>query len=139
MATGLLAGGLLTEARILVPYWRQMPTEDFLKLHHTMAPSLYRYFAPLTVMGTISPILACIFVSAPNRVVESAWLISAVSALLLLGFYLFFFRSANNTFSKTTDVEVAKPILEKWASMHTIRTWIACVSFLSAILASIMA
>ena len=139
MATGLLAGGLLTEARILVPYWRQMPTEDFLKLHHTMAPSLYRFFAPLTVMGTISPILTCIFVSTPNRFVESAWFISAVSAVLLLGFYLFFFRSANNTFSKTTDVDVAKPILEKWASMHTIRTWIACVSFVSAILASIMA
>ncbi|MFC1236402.1 hypothetical protein [Vibrio sp. F74] len=115
-----------------------MPTEDFLKLHHTMAPSLYRYFAPLTVMGTIFPILACIFVSTPNRFVETAWFISAVSALLLLGFYLFFFRSANKTFSQTTDVAVAKPILEKWASMHTIRTWIAFVSFVSATVAIIM-
>ena len=42
---GLLAGSLLTEAAILVPYWRRMEPNDFLRLHGALGPGLFRYFA----------------------------------------------------------------------------------------------
>lgn len=58
--TGLLAGALLTEAFILVPYWKKMPSIEFLRLHQTMSPSLFRYYVPLTVAGSAFPIITTI-------------------------------------------------------------------------------
>lgn len=55
---GLLVGSLLTEAMILVPYWRTMDAKESLRLHSTMGPKLYSYFAPLTVAATIVPVIA---------------------------------------------------------------------------------
>jgi len=52
MALGLLVGSLLTEAVILVPYWRAMDPQEFLDLHGTLEQQLYRYFAPLTIVAT---------------------------------------------------------------------------------------
>ena len=49
---GLLVGSLLTEASILLPYWRAMDPEEFLNLHGSLGPRLYGYFAPLTIIAT---------------------------------------------------------------------------------------
>ncbi len=133
MATGLLAGALLTEACILVPYWQKMPAKTFLRLHHKMAPSLFRYFAPLTVIGTLLPIITFILVYSASETSWPAWLLSATCAVCLLSFYLLFFRQANNRFSTTTDPEIAAKTLAAWAKVHMIRTFIAIVGFSAAI------
>ena len=37
---GIFAGSMLTEAILLVPYWRSMPAEDFFEAtsHHARSP-----------------------------------------------------------------------------------------------------
>ena len=116
--TGLLAGALLTEAFILVPYWKKMPSDEFLRLHHTMSPSLFRYYAPLTVAGSALPILTSILYFNLQGSDGSWWLVSCFCAISLLGFYFGFFKNANLAFATNKDSKIARAILEKWAFLH---------------------
>ncbi len=95
---GLLIGSLLTEAMVLVPYWRKMKPQEFLSLHGAMGPSLYRYFAPLTVAGTIIPMITGIYSLAltPSSLSLSASV--AVLTGLMLGIYFIYFKAANESF-----------------------------------------
>ena len=89
---GLLIGSLLTEAMVLVPYWRKMKAEEFLRLHNAMGPSLYRYFAPLTVLGTIIPIITGIYslVLTPSSVGLSV--VVALLTATMFGIYFIYFK-----------------------------------------------
>lgn len=48
---GLLAGALLLEGALLVPYWRTLSAQAFYDLHPVYGPKLFRFFAPLTTAG----------------------------------------------------------------------------------------
>jgi hypothetical protein len=98
-----------------------------------MAPSLFRYFAPLTVIGTLLPVLTFVLLYSASKTSSPAWLLSATCAVCLLSFYLLFFRKANKHFSTTTDPEIAAKTLAAWARVHMIRTLIAIVGFSAAI------
>lgn len=136
--TGLLAGALLTEARILVPYWQRMPTTEFSRLHHTMAPSLYRFFAPLTVAGTLLPISSwlALFATGSGNAMERAALVSALCAVALLVIYGAFFRNANIRFATETNEAVVENTLSKWAALHALRTAISVLGFVAAVIAA---
>jgi hypothetical protein len=133
--TGLLAGALLTEAFILVPYWKKMPSDEFLRLHHTMSSSLFRYYAPLTVAGSALPIIALITYVSLTGFIWSWWYVSCFCACSLLGFYFAFFKNANLAFATNKDPDVARSILEKWAFLHNLRTAVAVFGFVAALTA----
>jgi hypothetical protein len=57
---GLLAGALLAEDRLLLPYWRTLSAEAFYALHPTFEPMLYRFFAPLTMAAPLAVVLATV-------------------------------------------------------------------------------
>jgi len=86
---GLYAGSLLTEAMILVPYWRKMSAEDFFGLHSELGPRLFRYFAPLTVIAVMSTVLVGILNSAQGNIY---WVVSAVLAAVLCSYSSFILR-----------------------------------------------
>jgi hypothetical protein len=48
LVLGLFAGSLLTEALLLVPYFRSLRFEEFNRSHREFGPRLFRYYAPLT-------------------------------------------------------------------------------------------
>lgn len=128
-ALGLLAGALLTEGAILVPYWRRMEPAEFLRLHGTMGPSLYRYFAPLTIAGVMLP-----FASGVITLVAEDALIWRIAAALLclaaLAIYLVYFKAANAKFSEhTISAEELPSELTRWAGWHTTRTIIVLAAF----------
>lgn len=58
LLSGLLSGSFLLEGRVLVPYWKRMPAQQFRALHHTLGPHLYRYFAPLIIATVVASIVA---------------------------------------------------------------------------------
>ncbi len=136
MCSGLLAGALLAEACVLVPYWRKMTPDDFLELHHTMAPSLFRFFAPITVAGTVIPLLtlsAALLVGSPTT---PWWAVSAVAGVSMLVIYFGYFKHANEKFETgTIHNNELRAELSKWASWHNLRTIISVLGTLSALLA----
>ena len=64
LLSGLLSGSFLLEGRVLVPYWKRMPAQQFRALHHTLGPYLYRYFAPLTIATVVASIVAGLLTDA---------------------------------------------------------------------------
>jgi len=132
-ATGLLSGALLAEACVLVPYWRKMPISDFLSLHHTMATSLFRFYAPLTIAGTTIPILMAAISLVVGRS-SYLWLLCGICAVSLLLFYFMFFKAANESFATGKDQDAANETLSTWAKLHMVRTAISITGFFSATL-----
>jgi len=133
---GLLTGSLLTEAMILVPYWRKMEPAEFLRLHGTMGPSLYRYFAPLTVAGTMIPIITGVYsmVLTPSSVGLSAMV--ALLAGMMFCTYFVYFKGANESFETgSIGVERVSDELRRWAAWHWLRVVIGLTAFLLSIAA----
>jgi hypothetical protein len=135
IATGLLAGALLTEACVLVPYWKGMPTSEFLRLHHTMSSSLFRYFAPLTIAGTTLPIAYSAITLCTNTGSNPASLICGACGIGLLAFYFGFFRKANLSFATEDNPRAAATTLARWAKLHAMRSGVAGVGFIASIVA----
>src|SRR3954454_6682173 len=93
MSLGLLAGALLAEDRLLLPYWRTLSAETFYELHPTYGPLLYRFFAPLTIAAPLPAVLAAVQVTAQSGGLAPRSLAAIAAAVLtcsLVVIYLVF-------------------------------------------------
>lgn len=125
LALGLFAGSLLTEAMILVPYWRRMKASEFFELHGSLGPNLFRYFAPLTSIAVGLSVALAVVAGTGNI----PWLISAALCLVALAIFFIYFRVANNRFA-THDLEESalSGELKKWSSWHWLRTALVIIA-----------
>jgi len=132
---GLFAGSLLTEAMVLVPYWRAMEPEAFIRLHSSMGPRLYRYFSPITILAALIPTVTagiCIVNDGRNSGLSVA---VSVLVLIILGIYFYYFKTANAGFaSESPDVGGLSAELRRWAAWHWIRTMIVMVGLVLSLL-----
>ena len=109
---GLLTGSLLTEAMILVPYWQKMKPADFLKLHGTLGPNLFRFFAPLTTLAVTLGIVTAIIDQGQHL----AWTLTAILCAITLAIFFVYFRKANAGFADHSITEDALGHeLRRWA------------------------
>ena len=133
---GLYAGSLLTEAMILVPFWRRMKPADFFRLHGSMGPSLFRYFAPLTTLAVALSVIA----AALNMASNLAWNISAGLCVTALIIFFVYFKKANQSFADHSlkNEELAGE-LSRWASWHWLRTVLIIFAFTISIGGHLMA
>ena len=123
---GVFAGSLLTEAFLLVPYWRRMPATDFIALHGTLGPSLYRFFAPLTTAAIMLALIAAV-ASGFDSIARNG---AAVSSLATLAIYFGFFRTVNERFMRKEVSAADLPaVLRAWAQWHWVRTVLMCAAF----------
>ena len=137
LALGLLVGSLLTEAMILVPYWRKMEPKEFLRLHGTMGPSLYRYFAPLTIAGTMIPMITGFISFVGHKFVINLSVVVALLTSLMFVIYFIYFKSANKSFETgSIDIEQISEELKRWASWHWLRVVIGLLAFTLSIIVS---
>ncbi len=131
---GVFAGSLLTEALLLVPYWRTLSLERFYALHRDFGPRLFRYFAPLTSIATILPLL-----SAARGFLGSgqhdpfAWLSAGLVVAVTLTFPLYF-KKANEAFAdgNLNETELKRE-LARWAKVHNFRTVLALLGFAASV------
>lgn len=132
---GIFAGALLTEGMILVPYWRKMAPEDFFRLHGEMGPSLFRYFAPLTVSSVLLAIAAAA-VSLTDPTISYFRLAAGGGAALTLAIFFIYFKSANQAFADHSLAnEDLSPELARWAVWHWVRTLIIIFAFAASAVA----
>jgi len=135
LALGLLVGSLLAEAMILVPYWRSMEPKEFLSLHSTLGPRLFLYFAPLTILATILPVLAAVVPVILGATFHWLSLVPAIITLLMLAIYMSYFKGANDSFKTgSVGVEGLSEELTKWAKWHWVRVVLGIVAFLTSLL-----
>jgi hypothetical protein len=136
LVLGLFAGSLLTEALLLVPYFRSLSFAEFNRLHGEFGPRLYRYYAPLTISATLVPLAsAAATLLDSTRLNLFAWL-AAVLILMILATYVFYFRAANLAFAERRfDEPALAKELTRWASVHTFRTALSLCAFIASVLA----
>jgi len=124
---GLYAGSLLTEGMILVPYWRRMSAEEFFSGHSGMGPSLYRYFAPLTVLAVMLSVVTAVL--AGGRHIWAAGL-----CLTALAIFFLYFKKANASFADHSLSHEDLPAeLKRWSAWHWTRTVILIVALLVSV------
>jgi len=121
---GLLAGSLLTEGMVLVPFWRGLPMAKFYELHGSGGPKLFRYFAPLTTIAVLAAV-----VHAATSGGTGSWIAASLCCLTLASFFVFF-RSVNSQLSAHAYNEAdLSAVLGKWAMWHHARTFLMLSAF----------
>ncbi len=130
---GLLAGALLAEDRLLVPYWRTLSAETFYALHPTFGRMLYRFFAPLTMAAPLVAVLAMVQVILQSGSLTPRGLAAIATAALtfsLVAIYFLYFKSANEAFLQRAVSATDLPTtLARWAAWHRARVLIAATAF----------
>lgn len=135
---GLFAGSLLTEALLLVPYFRSLSFDEFNRLHHAFGPRLYRYYAPLTIAATVLPLVSAAVATFTHRELPLFACLAAALSLVILATYFLYFRAANLAFAeKRLDEAALTKELSRWASVHTFRTALALGAFVASTLATL--
>lgn len=133
---GIFAGAMLTEGGVLVPFWRGLAPEEFLRWYAANAQRLLAFFSPLTTAAGVLTLLATIgsFTQGhPGR----WWL--GVALVLMLGIiatFFVYFEAANTRFATAAIPPDAVPAeLARWAAWHHARTVVSVVAFAAALLA----
>lgn len=130
LMVGLYAGSLLTEATILVPYWRRMDPDVFFRLHGSLGPRLFRYYAPLTA----SAVALALIVAILNQVHNMAWNVTAGLCLTALVIFFVYFSKANKSFADhSLQHDALAGELTRWASWHWLRTILVIIAFASSV------
>ena len=134
VSIGLLAGALLIESAVLVPYWRTLSPHDFDVNHHGFAERLYRFFAPLTTIAVALALISALHqLWAAYRDAADGWLTLSGSAVAvsLLVFYGLYFRRANILLPElaragsTSQLDAA---LRQWHQVHRVRTAVSLIA-----------
>ncbi len=130
---GLLAGALLAEDRLLVPYWRTLSADTFYALHPTFGSMLYRFFAPLTMAAPLAAVLAMVQVILQSGGLTPrslAAIATAVLAFSLVAIYVLYFKSANEALSQRAVSAADLPTtMARWAAWHRARVVIVVAAF----------
>jgi hypothetical protein len=130
---GLLAGALLAEDRLLVPYWRTLSAETFYALHPTFGQMLYRFFAPLTIAAPIAAVLAMMQVTLQSESLAPRSLAAIATAVLtcsLVAIYFLYFKSANEALTRRAVSATDLPAtLARWAAWHRARVFVVAAAF----------
>ena len=130
---GLLAGALLAEDRLLVPYWRTLSAEALYELHPTYGPLLFRFFAPLTMAAPPAAALAAVQVTLQSGALATRSLTAISAAALafsLVAIYLLYFKAANDALARRAVSAAELPVaLATWAAWHRARVLICALAF----------
>ena len=139
LTVGLLAGALLAEDRLLLPYWRTLSAETFYALHPTYGPLLFRFFAPLTMAAPPAALLAAAQVCLQSGASTTRIVASIFAALLtcsLVAIYLYYFKAANDAFARHAVAPQDLPhTLARWAAWHRARVVICIAAFALSLVA----
>lgn len=129
LGLGLSAGALLTEGAVLVPFWRSLPPEEFLRWYKRHAGLLFKFFGPIEVVPTLL-VLAAAVSSAMQGGASTSLSLSALFALLVVAMFPLYFRSANESFA-TGSIESANVAdeLRRWSAWHWARTVLGVLAF----------
>jgi hypothetical protein len=134
---GIFAGAMLTEGGLLVPFWRGLTPEEFLRWYGANADRLLAFFSPLTTTAGVLALLATVGSFAGGH--PGRWWAS-VALVLMLGIiatFFVYFEAVNTRFATAAIPADAVPAeLARWAAWHHARTVASMIAFAAALLAA---
>ncbi len=128
------AGSMLMLYTSLVPFWKQLPSEDFLNWFSNYSSGITATTGLFVKLSMLIP-LTSIFLTWKTHVSRNYWAISYAFILGIMVITFSFFIEANESFvSKTIELKDVKEAINTWANLHAIRI---VFSFLSAFFAAL--
>lgn len=127
---GIFLGAQITEAFLFVPYWKELPPNDFFELHKTYGRKIYKFFAPLTILATILPLVTVIYHLINQSNGRTFLMLMGVSTLIFFSTYFLYFKKANKSFAERSITNSELPgELVKWGNWHWGRIFFECIAF----------
>lgn len=134
-ALGVFLGAQLTEAVLFVPFWKRLPPDDFFALHKTYGKAIYQFFAPLTIVATVLPIVTVLYLMMTQSEHHLVLACMGTSTLLFFSTYSLYFKSANKSFADRTILNDELPReLDRWGTWHWARVCLECIALVSSLL-----
>ena len=127
LALGLTAGALLTEAAVLIPWWRTLPADAFLAWYAANTSRLFQFFGTLEMVSAVLVIVAA-------AVVRGRWFVAAaLLSIAVLALFPLYFQRVNASFESATIASAELPaVLARYAAWHWLRTIIGIAAFTAA-------
>ena len=131
---GLFLGAQLTEAILLVPFWKTMQAGDFFHHHKTFGRKIHQFFAPLTIAATLLPLATVGYHLALSNEYIFLFGSMGISTLAFFATYFVFFKKANGEFANRSfpDEELPQK-LTRWGNWHWGRVCLEAVAFTCSI------
>lgn len=121
----IFLGSQITEAVLLVPYWKTLPLTDFYAYHDEFGPIVGRFYTVLTIIASLIAIGVCIY-SYRNKSQGLKYAITSLFLMLLvIGSFYVYFKGANQSFydAQHTAQELAQA-LNIWGIVHCSRVFV---------------
>jgi hypothetical protein len=135
LALGLAAGAMLAEGGVLVPFWRSLPPDAFLRWYADNASRLFAFFGPLEIASTALAAGAAALHGLSRRPGAGWFAVAAVLGAAVLATFPAYFRDVNASFEAgTIPPDRVAAELERWAAWHWGRTAIGVGAFAAAAL-----
>lgn len=127
VALGLAAGALLTEAAVIIPWWRTLSADAFLAWYAANTSRLFQFY------GTLEMVAAVLVLVAAGLVRDRYFVVALVLSLVVLAMFPLYFQRANESFeSAKVAASVLPAVLARYATWHWLRTLIGIAAFTAA-------
>lgn len=131
---GVFAGAMLTEALVLVPYWRSLRPAEFFSWYAANGQRLLDFFGPLTWAAALLAIAAAIAASRAGSPGRVGALVAAGLIVVVVSTFFVYFGRANTSFAEASLKEADLPAeLARWATWHWARTGLSLAALAAAV------
>ena len=132
---GIFLGAQICEGFLFVPYWKSMKAKDFFEFYKTYGGKIHQFFAPLTIIATIIPVLTAMYAVTNNINGFILSLLMGVFTLLFFSTFFIYFKQANKSFAEASisDKELSNE-LNRWKKWHWFRVGLEFLAFIFSLL-----
>jgi len=132
----LFLGSQLTEAALLVPYWKTLSGADFYNYYTAFGPFIGRYYTILTITAALIPVGVSMYCAFHRSRALTYAIVSTFFTLLVIALFYFYFKETNHQFAEAPlSTEQLHAELITWGNWHWLRVLFETVALIFLILA----
>jgi hypothetical protein len=130
LSLGIFLGAQITEAFLLVPYWKSINVDDFFDFYKTYGREIHQFFSPLTILATVIPLITVVYSFIHQSHYQPLFGLMGVCVLAFFLSYFLYFKNANQRFfDRCLPDEKLPNELKKWGNWHSIRVFFEFIAF----------
>ena len=134
----IFLGAQVTEAVLLVPYWKSLPPTAFYTYYDQFGHTIGQFYTVLTIIAALLPVLLALYCSLIKSNAFKFALISSFFAALFIASFYVYFKAANQLFFEDAlSPNLLKEELIIWGYWHWGRIGIECISLIFFVLSAI--
>jgi len=131
----IFIGSQITEALLLLPYWKSLPMAEFYKYYSEFGPVIIKFYTYLTIAAVLIPISTTIYCFYNKLDAFKHSVLSTIFAALFIAMVYIYFNDANQQFFDATLNETQlRSALITWGYWHWLRVILEFLSLFFLIL-----